>query len=98
MKHVLVTSALMMACSLALSKLPPLDDAAKAKAAETAAKSAWQTKVDNYLLCKAQDKVVAQYVKTSGKAVPKDAKAAQPAPQPATGAAPAAAATPPAAG
>jgi hypothetical protein len=73
MKRILLTSALMVACGLAMAKLPPPDDAAKAKAAETAAKSAWQTKVDNYQLCKAQDKVVAQYVKTSGKTMPKPA-------------------------
>lgn len=44
---------------LALAKLPPPDDAAKAKAAETAAKAAWQGKVDAFLLCKSQDRVAA---------------------------------------
>jgi hypothetical protein len=75
MKHALLTTALLAACGLSLAKLPPPDDAAKAKAAEAAAKTAWQGKVDAYLLCKAQDRVVARY---TGKAVPaagKDAKA-----------------------
>ena len=53
----------------------PTDAEAKAKAAETAAKTAWQAKVDAYQLCKAQDKVAAQYMKTAGKTVAaKDAK------------------------
>ena len=70
------------------AKLPPLDDAAKAKAAETAARSAWQAKVDAYQLCKAQDAVAAKYrksaggmVKTAAPAQAKDAKAAAPQPQ-----------------
>lgn len=79
MKQALLIAALSAACGLALAKLPAPDDAAKAKAAETAAKAAWQTKVDAFLLCKAQDRVAAHYAKASGKAVPaaaKDAKAA----------------------
>lgn len=55
----------------ALAKLPPLNDEAKAKAAEAAAKAAHGGKVDGYLLCKSQDKVVAHYRKGN-----KDAKAA----------------------
>jgi hypothetical protein len=70
MKRILLTAAL-LACSVALAKLPAPDDAAKAKAAETSAKAAWQAKLDGYQLCKAQDKVAAAYQKTSGKAVPK---------------------------
>jgi len=73
MKHALLTVALAAGCGLALAKLPAPDDAAKAKAAETAAKSAWQAKVDAYLLCKAQDKVAARF--GAGKAAAKDAKA-----------------------
>jgi hypothetical protein len=72
MKHALLTVALAAGCGLALAKLPAPDDAAKAKAAETAAKSAWQAKVDAYLLCKAQDKVAARF--GAGKAAAKDAK------------------------
>lgn len=71
MKSYLLTGALLAACGLALAKLPAPDDAAKAKAAETSAKAAWQAKLDGYQLCKAQDKVAAAYQKTSGKAVPK---------------------------
>jgi hypothetical protein len=87
-KTILVSSVLAMACGLVLAKLPPPDDAAKAKAAEAAAKTAWQAKVDGYLLCKAQDKVAAAYVKTAAKSPPKAAPAATPA-----AAAPAAAAS-----
>ena len=92
MNRFLVSTALIAACGLAFAKLPPPDDAAKAKAAETSAKAAWQAKVDGYQLCKAQDKVAAQYMKTAGKTVSsKDAKPVVAA------AAPAATAQPPAA-
>jgi hypothetical protein len=101
MKTLLVSGVLATACGLVLAKLPAptLDDAAKAKADETAAKTAWQGKVDAYQLCKAQDRVAAAYAKSSGKAVPKDPKPgtkdAKPAAAPATAAAaaPAASAT-----
>jgi hypothetical protein len=76
MNRFLVPTALIVACGLAFAKLPPPDDATKAKAAETTAKAAWQAKVDTYLLCKAQDKVVAQYTKTAGKTMAKEAKPA----------------------
>jgi hypothetical protein len=46
----------------AAAKLPPPSDEAKAKAAETAAKTAWTDKVAAYQLCKAQDKVAAGYL------------------------------------
>ncbi len=84
MKQFLIPAALIVAASLATAKLPPLDDAAKAKAAEAAAKAAWQGKMDAYHLCKVQDRVAAQYrnKKTPG---------AQPA---STAAAPTAAAAP----
>ena len=67
MKRILVPGVLVVACGLGLAKLPPLDDVAKAKAAETAAKTAWQGKIDVYQLCKVQDKVAAAYHKTAGK-------------------------------
>jgi hypothetical protein len=67
MKTVLVSGLVATACALAFAKLPPPDDAAKAKAAETAAKAAWQAKVNGYQLCKAQDKVAAQYMKSAAK-------------------------------
>jgi hypothetical protein len=56
--------------SLALAKLPPLSDEAKAKAAEAAAKAAWGDKVAAYQLCKSQDAVAATYyadMKKAGK-------------------------------
>lgn len=93
MKSILLTGALLAACGLAIAKLPPLDDAAKAKAAETAAKAAWQAKVDGYLLCKAQDKVAARYAKSGAKtAAAKDVKPVAAASSAASAAAPAASA------
>lgn len=103
-KATLLTTALLAACGVAFAKLPPPDDAAKAKAAETSAKAAWQAKVDGYLLCKAQDKVAAKYGKAGARtATAKDVKPVAAAPTAAPAAAPAAsgasaAATPPAAG
>ncbi len=70
MKKLLWTAVGLAVCGLALAKLPPPDDAAKAKAAEAAAKNAWQAKVDGYQLCRVQDKIAAAYIKTSGKAAP----------------------------
>ena len=49
----------------AFAKLPPLSDEAKAKADETKAKAAHTAKVNAYLLCKSQDKVVAHVQKTN---------------------------------
>jgi len=102
MKAILLTGALLAACGLAVAKLPPPDDAAKAKAAEASAKAAWQAKVDGYLLCKAQDKVAARYAKAGTKTVAaKDVKpvaaasAATPAAPAASGTPVALAATPP---
>ena len=57
-----------------MPKLPPRSDDAKAKAADAAAKTAWSGKVDNYLLCKSQDKVAAHFYKTA-KAGGKETKA-----------------------
>lgn len=69
MKKTLIAAAALAACGYALAKIPApvLDDAAKAKAAEAAAKTAWQGKVDAYKLCQAQDRAVAAYRK-GGKA------------------------------
>jgi len=82
----LLLPALLAACGLAWAKLPPPDEATKAKTAETAARAAWQAKVDAFQLCKAQDKVAAKYGKKDGaaKVVP---VAAKPAAAPASGAA-----------
>ena len=52
------------------AKLPPLSDEAKAKAAETAAKTAWTDKVSSFQLCKAMNKAAASYqaaMKQAGK-------------------------------
>jgi hypothetical protein len=66
MRYVLVPAALALLATVAAAKLPPPSDAAKAKQAETAAKAAWQAKVDNYELCKAQDRIAAAYRKSAG--------------------------------
>lgn len=75
MKKLLIAALFASVSSLALAKLPPLSDEAKAKAAEAAAKAAWAGKVDGYLLCKSMDKVAASYYKTA-KAAGKDVKPA----------------------
>ena len=75
MKKLLVSVLVTCVASLAAAKLPALSDEAKAKAAEAAAKSAWSGKVDNYLLCKAQDRVAASYYQTA-KAAGKNTKPA----------------------
>jgi hypothetical protein len=79
MNKILITACLASLPLLALAKLPPLSDEAKAKAAETAAKAAWTGKVEAFQLCKAQDKVAAAYFKTA-KAAGKDTKPALAAP------------------
>ena len=66
------------ACAVAFAaaaKLPPPDPAAKEKAAEAAAKAAWQAKVDAYDLCKVQDRIAAKYGKHEGKPASKAAPA-----------------------
>jgi hypothetical protein len=72
MKKLLVAGLLLSASVLAMAKIPApvLDDAGKAKAAETAAKTAWSGKVAGYKLCKSQDKAAAAFykkAKASGK-------------------------------
>jgi hypothetical protein len=59
--------AVALAAGGALAKLPPQDDAAKAKAAETAARTKWSDGVSAFQLCKAQDRVAAQYRATAAK-------------------------------
>jgi hypothetical protein len=53
---------------IAGAKLPPPSDEAKAKAAETAAKTAWTDKVGAFQLCKAMDRVAATYLADAKKA------------------------------
>jgi hypothetical protein len=97
MFRLMLTAVALAVSGAAVAKLPPpvLDEAAKAKAAEAAAKTAWQGKMDAYLLCKAQDRVVAAYKRTAANrpavAVPAGATTTV-ATAPAAGAAPAAAA------
>lgn len=73
--------SLLAACAasistLAFAKLPAPSPEAAAKAAEAAAKTAWSGKVDNYKLCKAQDRVAAHYRKTTPNAAPPSADSA----------------------
>jgi hypothetical protein len=65
MKSILVFVASCAVATSVMAKLPAPNDEAKAKAAEAAAKTAHAGKVDGYLLCKSQDKVAAQYRKSS---------------------------------
>lgn len=67
--------ATLMACGSAWAKLPPLSDEAKAKAAETAAKTAHGNKVADFQLCKSMDKVALHY-RAEAKKAGKDAPAA----------------------
>jgi hypothetical protein len=65
MKSINVFLACTAVACAAMAKLPAPSDEAKAKAAEAAAKTAHAGKVDNYLLCKSQDKSAAHYYKTA---------------------------------
>lgn len=72
MRRVILASlAGLLMVAAAQAKLPPLSDEAKAKAAETAAKTAWTDKVGAYQLCQAMNRVAAHYHKGN-----KDAPAA----------------------
>lgn len=74
-RNSVVAACAVVVCSLASAKLPPPSPEAAAKAAEAAAKAAWSGRVANYQLCKSQDRVAAQYLRTA-----KDAKAPTPTP------------------
>ena len=76
MKKIILAIGLMALGATAFAKLPPPSDEAKAKAAEAAAKTAHNGKMDNYLLCKSQDKVAAHVQRTN------KAKAGKPAATP----------------
>lgn len=92
----IMTAAALAVSATAMAKLPTpvLDEAAKAKAAEAAAKTAWQAKVDAYKLCQAQDRVVAKYKSSGGKSAALTPVVAKPAGAAPAAAAPAAAPTP----
>jgi hypothetical protein len=68
MKRMLGSMVLALICVPALAKLPPLSDEAKAKAAETAAKTGWGDKVAGFQLCKSMDRVAAGYLAEAKKA------------------------------
>lgn len=68
MPRILMAFLLGAAAPLALAKLPPLSDEAKAKAADAAAKAAHGNKVADYQLCKSMDRVAARYVAEATKA------------------------------
>ena len=80
MKKLWIATALAAACATSLAKLPPvvLDDAGKAKAAETAAKVSWQGRLDSFQVCRAQDRVAAFYRKSAGSAPSTNGKATPP--------------------
>jgi hypothetical protein len=72
--HTFIALAIVAAVATsAFAKLPPLSDEAKAKAAETTAKTAWSDKVGAYQVCQSMDRVAQQYRKTAkaeGKTTP----------------------------
>jgi len=80
LKTLCLTTALACVASAALAKLPAPSDEAQAKAAETAAKTAWTGKVNAFKLCKVQDQVVAQYKKATDKAAAPSGACADPGP------------------
>ena len=73
MKIAIVAALAALLAPVALAKLPPLSDEAKAKAAEAAAKTAWTGKVEAYQLCRTQDRVAAFFFK-SAKAAGKEVR------------------------
>lgn len=77
MKSISVWIAAMALAGSAMAKLPAPSDEAKAKAAEASAKTAHAGKVEAYLLCKSQDRVVA-HTNKAAKPAGKDAKAVAP--------------------
>jgi hypothetical protein len=103
MKSIFIVLVAGVVSLAAVAKLPAPSDEAKAKAAEAAAKTAHAGKVDNFLLCKSQDKAAASYYKAA-KSAGKETKpaaslpaCADPGPFVYTPATPAAAASAPAA-
>jgi hypothetical protein len=73
MKRVVGMIVLGLCSGVAVAKLPPLSDDAKAKADEARAKSAHGDKVAAYKLCQSMDKVAATYL-ADAKKVGKDIK------------------------
>ncbi|MCX7264216.1 MAG: hypothetical protein EBR17_04250 [Betaproteobacteria bacterium] len=65
MKKPLILLAALTLAGASWAKLPAPSDEAKAKAAETAAKTAHGDKIGAYQLCKSREKVAAHYYKTA---------------------------------
>ena len=86
MNRWMLTAAALAVTGTVAAKLPPPDEATKAKAAEAAAKTAWQGKVDAFKLCQVQDKIASKY-KSAHPAEAKPAPPATAAPTPAATAA-----------
>ena len=78
MKRIIGLAVAIVVSASAYAKLPALSDEAKAKAAETAAKTGWTDKVGAFQLCKAMDRVAATYLAEAKKA----GKDLKPAPTP----------------
>ena len=97
MIRLMLTAVALAVSGAALATIPPpvLDEAAKAKAAEAAAKTAYQAKMDAYQTCKAQDRVVANYRKTAASRPAASGAMAKPMPAASTGVAAAKPAAPP---
>ncbi len=74
LRHFLLTGIAAALSSTALAKLPEPSAEAKAASAAVAAKAAWTNKVGAYMLCKAQDRVVAHYLELA-RVAGKDLKA-----------------------
>jgi hypothetical protein len=71
--HTLAVLALCGGAALggaANAKLPPPTPEAKAKADETAARNAWNDTLAAYQLCKAQDRIAADYRQRAGRSAP----------------------------
>ncbi len=69
MRSLLICGSLIVGLAApASAKLPAPNDEAKAKAAETTAKNAWNDKVGLYKLCARMDQVAAAYQKTAASA------------------------------
>ena len=68
MKSITLMAALALMATSVLAKLPAPSDEAKAKAAEAAAKTAHNGKVDGYKLCMSMDRVAATYQADAKKA------------------------------
>jgi hypothetical protein len=68
MKRFALPLAAALLASGAAAKLPAPSEEAKAKAAETAARTAHTNKVADYQLCKSMDKVAAYYLTEAKKA------------------------------